>query len=569
MKFISLFSKAYIPFFYKIMLIYLMLVVLAVTVVGYFSYKTTLQSRVELIQSNTEWMMSQMKQNIEYKVSEVAYVSDTLFGDDSFQKYLQRQDDPEVMHQLMVKNIIPSMETALRRTLQNMRLIVYTKNNSINEVYGNMASVIKDKSFHIVSFDRLKNEPWYRRLVSDNEDFVWRQAGNDEVLGNVSLLRKLISFHNYYTDIGFVRVSIPLETLFSSVLEMESMEEKLVRITDRRSKEVLLENGNITDMSLGYINFNTEIANTPYNIEVKVSQAVLSKDAQQIRQITLLVCSLSIIVIAFIGIVVAHFTGKKLLTIVRNVKAFQYGKLQQRIEIKGNDEYKQISIAFNQMATHIERLIQEVYVKDAEKKQFELQALQAQINPHFLYNTLSSINSLANMGEVNRVTEMVNLLIKFYRLSLNNGQYIITVKDEIDQIQSYLEIQKIKYTNRFTVSYTIDPQVVEYKVIKLIVQPFVENVFKHAWYMDRIHIRIMAYIEDNFLIIKVIDNGVGMKRHQLEEVDQLVESSGYGIRNVHERIKLHYGEQYGVFIFSRPGIGTTVKIYLPLEGGAA
>ena len=189
----------------------------------------------------------------------------------------------------------------------------------------------------------------------------------------------------------------------------------------------------------------------------------------------------------------------------------------------------------------------------------------AQINPHFLYNTLSSISRLARFGMLDKLQRMVMDLAKFYRLSLNDGRNIISVKNELEQAQAYVDIQKIKYDERMQVTYDFEPEVVRYETVKLILRPFIENVLEHAWTGDYIHVRITARVLEDVLEFKIIDNGVGFPPGRILDNTggQDLTNAGYGIRNVDQRIKLHYGGEYGVTLFSRAGIGTTVRIVIP------
>ena len=240
-------------------------------------------------------------------------------------------------------------------------------------------------------------------------------------------------------------------------------------------------------------------------------------------------------------------------------------RTEKRIKYSGKDEFEQIALAFNEMATNTEELIKKVYISEVKKKETELQLLQSQINPHFLYNTLSSINRLAQLGYMDKLKETIMELSKFYRLSLNKGKMIISVKDEIEQVKSYVNIQKIKNGKRMEVAYSIEEEIMEFDTVKFILQPFVENILEHALYGEKIFIKIMAYKDENAIIFKVIDNGIGMSK---DVIDQILSSSGnrigYGISNVNDRIKLQFGNQYGVDIFSRRGIGTTVSIKIPV-----
>jgi sensor histidine kinase YesM len=269
---------------------------------------------------------------------------------------------------------------------------------------------------------------------------------------------------------------------------------------------------------------------------------------------------------AGIGIIVARLSGKKMKRIVTLVGSFQEGNFYKRIQFSGNDEFVHIADAFNAMARSIQDLIRNVYEQGIQKKQAELDALQAQINPHFLYNTLSTIGSLANLGETRKVTKMVKGLAKFYRLTLNEGHVYVSLEQELEQVETYLEIQRVKYANNFTVYMDIDPEIKNVKVIKLILQPFVENIFKHAWFGETIAIRITGHRLKDCIELKIIDNGIGMKPETLRKMlSASTQSDGYGLINVQERIKLRYGSDFGIHIASIYGAGTTVQILLPID----
>jgi sensor histidine kinase YesM len=271
---------------------------------------------------------------------------------------------------------------------------------------------------------------------------------------------------------------------------------------------------------------------------------------------------------AFIGFIVARLSGRKMKRIVWLVRSFQEGNFQKRIRFSGNDEFVHIADAFNVMAANIQGLINSVYVQGIQKKQAELEALQAQMNPHFLYNTLSTISSLANLGETSKVTEMVQGLSRFYRLTLNQGNVFTPLKHELKQVETYLGIQRVKYAGAFSVHVDVDPELLQVQVMKLILQPFVENTFKHAWFGESIAIVIKGKRRGDDLELKVIDNGIGMRP---ETVQRLLigpsPSGGYGVKNVDARIKLRYGGKYGIRIASIYGGGTTVQIVLPMNSG--
>lgn len=215
-------------------------------------------------------------------------------------------------------------------------------------------------------------------------------------------------------------------------------------------------------------------------------------------------------------------------------------------------------------------LMNEIVIEQEKKRKSEFESLQAQINPHFLYNTLDSIIWMVESNRYQEATSMVTALANLFRISLSKGKNIITIREEIEHAQNYLYIQKIRYKNRFQVKIDITPEIYEFSTIKLIVQPLLENAIYHGVeYMDgEGEITIKGYLKDDDIYIDVIDNGLGMPE---EEINLILndnnrvhkKGSGIGLSNVHQRIQLYFGPKYGLLIDSELDEGTTVHIHLP------
>jgi two-component system sensor histidine kinase YesM len=310
-----------------------------------------------------------------------------------------------------------------------------------------------------------------------------------------------------------------------------------------------------------------ELPGLDWEIIAFVPKDMTDQTTRKVRMWTIFICLACFIIFASIGIFMSRYFSKKVNVIISVLDSFQEGDFQKRIKFKGRDEFTKISLALNDMGQNIGKLIQEVYITNIQKKEAELESLQAQINPHFLYNTLSSISRLAKFGEVDKLQRMVIDLAKFYRLSLNEGRTVIPVKHELEQVEAYINIQKTKFGDDMAVYYDINPEILRFTTVKLILQPFVENVLKHARYNDRINIRIVGRLEEDQIAFLIIDDGIGIAPDIIRQIFDPVESLnvGYGIRNVDQRIRLHFGNVYGVSIVSRPGIGTTVRITIPIE----
>lgn len=246
------------------------------------------------------------------------------------------------------------------------------------------------------------------------------------------------------------------------------------------------------------------------------------------------------------------------------------GALDYRIPIKGHDEIERIASSVNQMGEQISGLIEESYKKELDRKISELNLLQEQINPHFLYNALSSISSLAMRNGDKDTSQAIVYLSEFYRISLNKGKQELSIREELKLLESYLKIQRMRFGNSVEVEYDLDETLLERRVVKLTLQPIVENAVHHGRTDDSgvFHILIRLFEAEDKTVFEVIDDGCGMAPEKLMELQTSMNLSegGYGLRNVNIRIKLQYGLDYGIYIESEPGFGTKVRIELPGKG---
>ncbi|MGG1516348.1 sensor histidine kinase [Paenibacillus oryzisoli] len=559
------FTSRYMPFTYKMMIPYLLLVLVTDAAIGYASYTMLVKSRTEVAQTGIRSALEQTRNNAEYRMAEIQRISDQLFGSLPFQRALTKHGDRLTMYLTVIDEVVPMLQAPLELFGSPIRLTLYTTNPDIGESSGSSdTGPITKSDYFILSFSALQSSPWFQKLQSDQADNLWFQADMDREHDNVALFRKLVLLTDNRTVIGYIKITVSLDSLLGNIIKYPEQGLGL-RFYDQRTGQTLLERlpGDMDDT---FLNLREVIEGTTFAIEVRVPLDYLNKDAKRLQVTIGLICAASFVVMGIIGFIIATLSGRRMKRIVSFIRYFQDGKLDRRISVSGNDEFELIARSFNRMASSIKQLIQDVYSQGVQKKQAELEALQAQINPHFLYNTLSTISSLSNLGKTREVTEMVKLLSRFYRLTLNEGQVLIPLEKELDQVGAYLDIQKVKYADAFQVFIEMDPEVKDVQIIKLLLQPFVENVFKHAWFGDTIAIRITAKRVGERLELKVIDTGIGMRPDTVDKaLHGGAQSNAYGLKNVNERIKLRYGADYGVQIASIFGGGTTVHIILPFR----
>ncbi|MBW4839896.1 MAG: histidine kinase, partial [Paenibacillaceae bacterium] len=254
------------------------------------------------------------------------------------------------------------------------------------------------------------------------------------------------------------------------------------------------------------------------------------------------------------------------------------GFLESKVTPAGNDEVAELGRSYNIMLGKIKALLEQSIREQEEMKKAELRALQAQINPHFLYNTLDSILWMAEAGKNDRVITLVQSLSRLFRISLNRGRDWIPLEKEIEHVHSYLIIQQMRYRDILEYRIEVEPHLLPCSVLKMTLQPIVENALYHGIKNKRGKGMITVSAQESGereLQLTVRDNGCGMPADKLERLrrDLLngrlpVEtgeevSGGFGLHNVHQRIKLFYGEPYGVVIDSVDGEGTTVTISIP------
>ena len=237
------------------------------------------------------------------------------------------------------------------------------------------------------------------------------------------------------------------------------------------------------------------------------------------------------------------------------------------VPVGGAREVRELSNSFGHMVGKIQDLMETVRQEEVNLRKTELRALQAQINPHFLYNTLDSIAWMCERGKNADAVQMVNALARLFRISISRGHELIPIRAEMQHAESYLQIQKHRYQNQFTYQFDVDESCLECLCNKITLQPIIENAIYHGinGLVDEGEIVITIRPEEEDIVMTVSDNGVGMEQEQIEAILQKERSdhAGIGIKNVNDRLKIYFGERYGITIDSEPDEGTTVTIRMP------
>ncbi len=312
------------------------------------------------------------------------------------------------------------------------------------------------------------------------------------------------------------------------------------------------------------------ISYTGWKIVSVVPMSAFNMGMYETRLFFVLLLILSMLMIIFLNQMVSSSIAKPLEKLNDSVKEWEAGNMQPDIYIGGFTEVEHLGRTLKSTVEQIRKLMDDVLLEQEEKRKSELDALQSQINPHFLYNTLESITWMIEGERYEDAVFMISQLASLFRISLSKGKTIIRVEDEIKHAQNYMNIQKIRYKNRFQVDFQIADEIKDCCTVKLIVQPLLENAIYYGveGMDDEGEIHVVGYRDGDDVCIEVQDNGLGMPEEMVKKL--LTENehvpkhgSGVGVINVYNRIRIRFGEQYGLEIESEPDEGTTVRIRIP------
>lgn len=421
----------------------------------------------------------------------------------------------------------------------------------------------------------IEEEPWFQEISSNNK-ILWVINKNDK---KIFCVRKMPELQG---ESGVIYVEVDYDKLFEPFTQI--LDENYGVYVQEKNEMVF--SYNIFDKSYNKMDFSEENitslktsddsefifvdcdSKSQIGFHVGMYRPASQIEAT-IRPMTMgmvLICIISMIAAGLLLTQLTRMIVKNIEKLTWNMKEVKKGNLEVTVTSDSKDEIGELIQGFAEMVERIKTLIEEVYEGKISLKEYEMKALQAQINPHFLYNSLSLINWKAIEADEKDISKITLALSKFYRTALNKGNSVMPLQDEISNVKSYLDIQLMMHDYEFDVEIDIDESMYYYDTPNLILQPLIENAIDHGIDLKtegRGKITIRGWSEGEIMYLSVEDNGVGMD----EEVAQNIltqKSKGYGVRNVNERIKLTYGAEYGLTIESKEGEGTKITVKIPV-----
>lgn len=354
-------------------------------------------------------------------------------------------------------------------------------------------------------------------------------------------------------------------------------------VSSNRSEAIgnILDKGWVTDQNDQYLRSNfkdnkkvytilkTGLPYFGYSIYGVIDNAKALDNQYNIGQMALICLGIAFVVLIFITIITRQIT-RPLSIMAGKMSEIRKGDFGQYMEVKGTEEIRELATTYNFMLDDLKRYIDELMRTQEEKRRSEIKALQMQINPHYIYNTLASIKWLIWQGEAGKSSQTIDAFIKLLRNTISDTSECITIEQEIENLRNYVLINQTRYGEQVQVAYDVMDECMNCMIPKMLLQPFIENAFFHAFPSGRNgNIRVCIRRVETDLNIEIADDGVGMKKSRILSLssghDKSEHFSGIGINNVDDRLKLLYGVDYGLNILSQEKEGTTVIIKLPVQ----
>lgn len=443
--------------------------------------------------------------------------------------------------------------------------------DAINQIQIFADSIKVRHEYTLVPMDEIGQE-WWSSLLNDEVQVQW--LVNTEK-PEIAAVRNIYDGRNRTAvlciTLDYNKIFKPLKNIISEesgTMVLDQSQNIVYRdeniqdndLADLRESDKILE-----QISKEYVAVNSTSQNTGWKFYLYKTKKSVEKSVYQMLLAEIPLIAGCVLIIFILGMAFSRLFTRKVEMLTENMDQVNHGSREVTVTSDAEDEVGVLIRSFRRMMGEIDRLISEVYENKIALKEFELKALTAQINPHFLYNSLSIINWMAIKSGQKEISKVTLDLSTFYRTALSKGEDMVTVENCIRNIEAYLSIQLVMHDNDFTVEWKIDPQVKAEKVPKLILQPVVENALEHGLDVKEEGDKILqlSFLDaGDAVLLRVEDNGMGMEQSVAESL-VTYQAEGYGLKNVNDRICLLYGEEYKIRITSSVGKGTVVEMRIP------
>ena len=564
------------------------LMVIAVLIFLFIALNFTKNTIYENSINYTSQIIKQVNYDIDSYMDYMLNISSIIAANSDVSYYLYNTQQPEEELQEEKERIISQF-----KTIRNSRNDIY----NIAVVADNGRSILNEGEDQFTEYIDVREQSWYQAALSTKNLIAISSSHVQNAIQSsykwvITLSRPLVNYKTgenggvFFIDLNYNAISSlcsnnniggsgyifildengniiyhPQQQLMYGGLKTENIDEIMSSTKDHFQSE---EGDKLYTISKSDM--------TGWTVVGAAYTSELLKNNKQAQMMYLLVAGVLLLGVIAISSIISREITKPIRQLRDSMSMVEEGRFDKaNVPVTASNEVGSLSKSFNVMTERIHTLMEQNVYEQKQKRKNELKALQAQINPHFLYNTLDSIIWMSEAGRNDEVVLMTSALARLLRQSISNDKEQITVAEEIEYVRSYLTIQKMRYKDKLEYSIDVSPEINHVMIIKFALQPIVENAIYHGLkYKDtKGNLSIRGYVRGKKAYITIADDGVGMEEaaleHIFDETKKEHKSNGVGVPNVQKRLKLYYGQEYGISYISRKGVGTVATVTVPLE----
>ncbi|UVI30448.1 sensor histidine kinase [Paenibacillus spongiae] len=568
----------------KLIMIIIFFLIIPVLIIGFYLFSTSLSLAQKESREMLEKVAYQLNENIEYRIIGYQNILMQMALDPRITTTLTQQYH-SLEEEVIALQQINSVVSRIRAYFPMKKVQFYKSNPSLHEDGG-----------VILNLNKAVSQKWYPAMEGVDQQFYWYfEWKGDDVQPSLHVSKWLVDYltnekfgiiHIEVTNLAlFDQLSNPLEFKKGWTVIADNDGRALMNYRDKYAGDnvkELPELQQVYDAKQGWYStkidgkqsmvvFETNRLN--WKIVTVVSQEELWQKLQLVKKAAVTVSILFVVLTFVVLFSFGRRITKRLNSLIRNMRKVRDGDMGLTVRVHGNDELADVEEEFNNMSIRLEKSLREISEARSSAEAEKLRLLQAQINPHFLYNTLALVKSMAMDVGSSEISGTVDAMAKFFRLALNRGGDILSFKEELEHVRAYLEIHEWRYPGRLITVFEVEEETLSCDMIKITLQPIIENALQHAFIRTggRGRILVRASLQDDKLCITIADDGEGMTPDKLNALLENASSGkdriGFGIYNVNERLKRHYGETYSLTIESAVGRGTSIRLLIPQQSG--
>lgn len=570
----------------KLILVVVLFMIFPVLIVGYYLFSTNLSLAQKESREMLEKVAFQLNENIEYRIIGYQNILMQLSLDSGITVTLTQQYR-SLQEEVMGLQQINSAVSRVQSYFPMKSIQFYKSNTTLHEDGGT-----------VLNLEKAEREIWYAPMEDRSRQFYWYFEWKDDYSEPSLHLSKWLVDYLSNERFGIIHVEVTNRALFDRITNPLTQQKGGFVVADPQGRilanYMYREQGadigqypylrQIYEADRGW--YSTKIDGRQslvvydtnrlgWKIVSIVSQEELWKKLRLVRNAAI---SISILFVILTVSVLAGFglrTTKRLNSLIRNMRRVRNGDMGLTLKVHGKDELADLEEEFNGMSVRLEKSLKESAEARSRAETEKLNMLQAQINPHFLYNTLALVKSMAMDVGSAEIGRTVDALARFFRLALNQGTDRLSFRNELEHVKAYLEIHESRFPGRLQVVFDVEEETLACEIVKITLQPIVENAILHAFAHTggRGRLVLQAVLREETLCVTIADNGLGMSAGQVRQVLDNASGggnrAGFGIYNVNERLKRHYGPSFRLLIRSAPGEGTAVQLFIPTNAGPA